>query len=130
MFIADDEPALRSLIQEVLESQGYEVDAFPDGQALLDQLDTAIPDLVFLDINMPGLDGWEVRARLLEDPRTQAVPVVAVTARGGTAVEQSAKEALQFTDLVRKPFQINDLLDAAANALAAQAADGHQTEAP
>lgn len=110
VYIADDEPDIAGLIQEVLTDAGYEVVASSDGQSLLDKLDDRVPDLILLDINMPGLSGWDVRRRLHDDARTTQVPVIAVTAQGGQTIETSALQTLKFADFLRKPFKLDDLL--------------------
>lgn len=109
IYIADDEPELLAVLQEALETAGHRVEAFPTGDALLERSATQAPDLVLLDINMPGRSGWEIRSLLQEQPTTQDVPVIAVTAQGGQSVEASATETLAFADFLRKPFRMADL---------------------
>lgn len=121
VFVAEDEPELRRLLEEALEGEGYEVDTFPDGALLLAALASNPPDAVLLDINMPGPSGWDVRKRMEEDPETADIPVIAVTARGGSSVEASAKEGMGFTGFVRKPFRLHEVLEALDDALEAKA---------
>ncbi len=118
VFVADDEPELREIYSEILESGGFEVVTFPTGDALLDGLRDRTPDVVVLDINMPGLSGWDVQARLSEAPATAHVPVIAVTANGGSSVTTSAIRTLGFRAFVRKPFSVAELLQAVGSAIA------------
>jgi CheY-like chemotaxis protein len=114
--VVDDEEGIRSLIGQALEGEGYRVATYPDGESFLDAADADPPDLVFLDINMPGMNGWEVQETMAKrgdlDPT-----VIAVTARGGRSVRKSAEEGLGFDDYLRKPFDLAEILDAASTAL-------------
>lgn len=112
VYVVDDEPELRQLLKEALEAEGYTVEAFPDGPSLLKALEDQAPDALLLDINLPGLTGWDIKERLDDDPRTAGIPVIAVTARGGPSVERSAKEGLGFAGFVQKPFRLEQLLGA------------------
>ena len=109
IYIADDEPEILNLLREALEAKGHEIRAFSSGDALLEALDGGSPDLILLDINMPGRSGWEVQTILSKRPDTRDVPVIAVTAQGGSSIEHSARETLGFTDFLRKPFRMADL---------------------
>lgn len=117
IYIADDETDLVDLLKEALETDGYEVEVANDGEGLLGLVDERIPDLVLLDIAMPGLSGWEVQKELRSREETRSIPVIAITAQGGASVETSARNALGFHDFLRKPFRMQDLLDRTRNAL-------------
>ncbi|MDX1612420.1 MAG: response regulator, partial [Candidatus Thermoplasmatota archaeon] len=95
----------------------YHVSPFSSGDALLEGLSEGTPDLILLDINMPGHSGWEVRGMLKDRQDTANVPVIAVTAQGGSSIEQSARETLEFTDYLRKPFKMADLWNTVETAL-------------
>lgn len=118
IYIADDEPELLAVMKEALETAGYSVEAFPTGDALLEAVEDEVPDLILLDINMPGRSGWEVRGALRDMEHTSQVPVIAVTAQGGNSVEQSATNTLGFADFLRKPFKMADLWKKVESALA------------
>lgn len=117
IYIADDETELVNLLKEALETDGYRVEVANDGEGLLGLVDQQAPDLVLLDIAMPGLSGWEVQRELRSRDETASTPVIAITAQGGESVEASAKNALGFHDFLRKPFQVEDLLDRTRSAL-------------
>lgn len=112
--VVDDEEGIRTLIREALETEGHRVETFEDGESFLDFTEAESPDLVFLDINMPGIDGWEVQQRLVQDPNVDPI-VIAVTARGGDSVRVSAREGLGFDGYLRKPFDLHVLLDTASS---------------
>lgn len=117
IYIADDETDLRNLLQEVLETDGFDVETAANGEQLLALVEKRRPDLVLLDIAMPGLSGWEVQQRLNDQPSMADVPVVAITAQGGESVEASARNALGFHDFLQKPFRMDDLLERTRAAL-------------
>lgn len=120
VYVADDEPDLADMLREMLTDAGYEVDASPDGPTLLQRAGEKRPDLILLDINMPGMTGWDVKKRLEESPALAGVPVIAVTAQGGPSIETSAMLTLRFAEFVRKPFRLAELLEKVDRALAAQ----------
>jgi DNA-binding response OmpR family regulator len=78
IYAADDERNIRNLVKTFLEREGYEVEVFATGEELLDAFRAREPDLVILDIMMPGMDGYEVCSRIRE---TSTVPVIMLTAR-------------------------------------------------
>ncbi|HEY5465974.1 MAG TPA: response regulator transcription factor [Clostridia bacterium] len=78
IYAADDERNIRNLIKTFLEREGYDVEAFATGDDLLEAFRVREPDLVILDIMMPGLDGFEVCSRIRE---TSTVPIIMLTAR-------------------------------------------------
>lgn len=116
--IVEDEDEIRSILGRALRTEGHQVETFPDGETFLEFAQAKAPDLVFLDIDLPGIDGWEVQQRLRDDLDVPS-PVFAVTACGGDSVRLSAQEGLDFDDYFRKPFDLHDLLDATCDALAA-----------
>lgn len=115
VYVADDEPELASLLAETLTDAGHEVLTSPDGMSLLAKVEKRQPDLILLDINMPGLSGWEVRKELIQ--RGVSAPVIAVTAQGGQSTEVSALSTLHFAGFVRKPFKLVEVLSAVDGAL-------------
>lgn len=110
--VVDDTPGVRALLTEAMEEDGHDVASFPDGRAFLAFAEETTPDLVLLDIEMPGPSGWEVRQALREDPELPDAPVVAVTACGGEGVRKAAEETLAFDRYIRKPFDLSTLYTA------------------
>ncbi len=105
VFIIDDEPKILRFISANLKSLGYEPYIFPSGQDALASLDVLDPELVLLDIMMPGLDGLEVLKRL----RTFSnVPVIMLTARGDSTDKVRGLN-MGADDYLTKPFALDEL---------------------
>lgn len=80
ILIVDDERRNRDLLEVILTSEGYRVSTAASGEDALASLSRARPDLVLLDLMMPGVDGYTVAARIKRDPLTRAIPVILLTA--------------------------------------------------
>src|SRR4051794_11599252 len=89
ILVVDDTPANLTLLCGILREGGYRVRPAPSGELALRAAAAEPPDLVLLDISMPGLDGFEVCARIKADPRLLEVPVIFMTAH--TAVDDKVK---------------------------------------
>ncbi len=96
VLIVDDEPAIRLLGRVNLEADGIEVLEAGDGRTALELAAAELPDLILLDVVMPGLDGLEVAERLHEDERTRDIPVVFMSGLDELAA--------QHGDALLKPF--------------------------
>ena len=81
IVVADDDPVLRSLLQLKLEGEGHEVTLASDGDEALRLATSDAPELVVLDVAMPGIDGLEVTRLLRERPETKSLPIVLLTGR-------------------------------------------------
>jgi class 3 adenylate cyclase len=108
ILVVDDLPQNVRLLDAVLSPRGYEVLTAGSGQQALDLLDQHHPDLVLLDIVMPGLDGYEVCRRIRQNPATAFLPVVMVTASGNQEKVQAIEAGAD--DFVTKPFDQAELL--------------------
>ncbi len=109
ILVADDESAARSGLEVLLRRQGYEVMGVEDGHAALEQCARFRPDLVVLDVVMPGLDGFGVCRQLKADPETRLTPVVLIT--GLSAAEDRIRGiAAGSDDFLSKPLDRNELL--------------------
>ena len=82
VLVVDDDPNNRALLELMLAHEGYETVMARDGLEALALIARDLPDLILLDVMMPGLDGYQVAARIKADPRTQHVPVVMLSALG------------------------------------------------
>ena len=109
ILLADDDAAHRQLAQDVLTPLGFRVVAVEDGQACLAELERDRPDIVFLDISMPGLSGWQVAEtiRVQEGP---SLPIIIISADAGTERNDPQCRALYDAYIV-KPFSLDVLLD-------------------
>ena len=81
VLVIDDEAPIRLLCRVNLEAEGVAVLEASDGRAGLERASTERPDLILLDVMMPGLDGWRVAEQLLEQPETHNIPIIFLTAR-------------------------------------------------
>ena len=109
ILIADDELYMLRLLELTLKKGGYEVVSCRDGQQALALAVSALPQLIVLDVMMPGLDGLGALRQLKENPATRDIPVVVLSAKGHalTRVEADLAGAALF---LAKPFSPNQLL--------------------
>ena len=103
VLVIDDEAPIRLLCRVNLEAEGMEVIEAPDGPAGLEQARNHSPDVILLDVMMPGLDGWRVAEELLDDPTTEDIPIVFLTARAELR-DRARGIDLGGVDYVTKPF--------------------------
>jgi CheY-like chemotaxis protein len=80
VLVVDDDPEFRGVLRDVLEDQGCSVYEAADGRAALAVLRTLMPDLIFLDLVMPVMDGWTLHAELRRDPERAKIPVALLSA--------------------------------------------------
>src|SRR5262245_17746750 len=107
ILIVDDEPAMVRGLEDNLRFEGYQTLAATDGQRGLDLALTEAPDLILLDIMMPGMSGWDVCRALRE--KGLDMPVIMLTARGEEADRVLGLE-LGADDYVTKPFGLRELV--------------------
>jgi len=103
VLIIDDEAPIRLLCRVNLEAEGMEVVEAPDGPTGLAAAREHAPDAILLDVMMPGLDGWRVAEKLLEDDQTAEIPIVFLTARADLR-DRARGMDLGGLDYVTKPF--------------------------
>jgi DNA-binding response OmpR family regulator len=108
ILVVDDTPENARLLEAVLLPRGYDVLAAPDGAAALELVATWAPDLVLLDVLMPGLDGYAVCARLREDPATAVLPVIMLTS--GHDEEKTRAIEAGADDFILRPLSHEELL--------------------
>jgi DNA-binding response OmpR family regulator len=108
VLIVDDEEPIRLLCRVNLEAEGMTVLEAADGPSGLEAVRRERPDVVLLDVMMPGLDGWRVAEQLVEDPDTRSVPIIFLTARAELR-DRARGLDLGGLDYVTKPFNPLDL---------------------
>lgn len=116
-MVVDDNVTNLKMLVRLLTSQGYEVRPVTSGQEALEAVKQSLPDLVLLDVNMPGMDGYEVCERLKSDEKSKSVPVIFLTALHSTADIVNAFKA-GAADYLTKPFRFDELLARVQNHLA------------
>src|SRR5213083_1159053 len=108
VLLVDDEDSLRRVVKDLLERDGYIVSEARDGVQALDQVDRVGPDIIVLDLNMPGLDGYGVLSHLRSRPATADIPVIVLTAKSDEDNEVRVFE-LGADDFLTKPFRARAL---------------------
>ena len=103
VLVIDDEEPIRLLCSVNLAAEGIEVLEAADGPSGLEQAREHRPDVVLLDVMMPGLDGWRVAEKLLEDDRTNEIPIIFLTARAEFR-DRARGLDIGGVDYVTKPF--------------------------
>ena len=126
ILVVDDEATIREVLRRYLEREGYEVREAADGEAALDSLKSDPPDLVVLDLMLPGIDGLSLASRLRGD---MAVPVVMLTAKGEL---QDRIEGLELgaDDYIVKPFSPREVVLRVKAVLRRTDDDGLETPQP
>jgi DNA-binding response OmpR family regulator len=109
ILVIDDLPENVFMLQDRLEHEGYQVITAYDGKAGIEKAVSELPDLILLDVMMPEVTGIEVCKILTEDPLTQRIPIILVTARSGAEDTKEGLEAGAF-DYIKKPFNKIELL--------------------
>ena len=117
VLVIDDEAPIRLLCRVNLEAEGMQVLEADDGPTGLEAAKTHRPDVVLLDVMMPGLDGWRVAEQLLDDPSTSGIPIIFLTARAEFR-DRARGLDIGGVDYVTKPFNpvelaplVRELLD-------------------
>jgi DNA-binding response OmpR family regulator/anti-anti-sigma regulatory factor len=108
-LIVDDNAANLGALSDVLDRAGYEVAVARDGAMALEQVDHEAPDLILLDVKMPGMDGFEVCRRLKEDPSSREIPVMFMTALSDQVDKVRGLE-LGAVDYIGKPVASEEVL--------------------
>ena len=119
ILIAEDDDDVLETIQLNLELEGFEVHVARDGDQALAQARAVEPDLILLDVVMPGPDGVAVARKLKDDPRTRDVPVIFLTAKS-TASDAAVGLAAGADDYIVKPFDPLDLVARVRRGLSGQ----------
>ena len=108
VLLVEDEEQLRRVMKDLLEREGYIVAEARDGVQALDEVDRHAPDIIVLDLNLPGLDGYSVLQQLRSRPATRGIPVMVLTAKGDEDNEVRVFE-LGADDFLTKPFRARAL---------------------
>jgi DNA-binding response OmpR family regulator len=110
VLIIEDEKLIIVSTQMVLEAAGFRVESATNGEDGIAKARSQTPDLILLDIMMPGIDGWETLTRLKRDGATANIPVVIFTAREHSRGHQKSAE-MGAVDYFRKPFEPDELIE-------------------
>lgn len=116
ILVVDDEPVIRYLTRKILEEAEYEVVEAEDGEEGLEILETEIPDLILLDIMLPGIDGWDVCEWIKAHGNLKDIPIAMFTVKGKN---EDISELLKYNPdaYITKPFDSENLLETVGNLL-------------
>jgi CheY-like chemotaxis protein len=106
VLVVDDEPVLRTIVREILHEEGYAVIEAADGRVMLEMMEKERPDLVLMDVMMPGIDGREAYRQLRLHPEHRDVPVVMMSAG-----VRPIKLDPSIAGFMAKPFDISQLVE-------------------
>ena len=109
VLLVDDYPDAREMYSEYLEFSGFDVVEAGNGMEALQRAVDTSPDIILMDLSLPVMDGWEATRRLKADPRTKAIPVVALTGHALAGISEGAKQA-GCDAFVTKPCLPEDLV--------------------
>jgi DNA-binding response OmpR family regulator len=119
ILIVEDEESLLKLESILLTSKGYKVTAVTEGHAALKEFYRERPDLVILDVMLPGMDGYEVCRKIKEDPANSFIPIIMLTARKNTKDMERGLQA-GAAAYITKPFKSAHLVGTIERLLAGQ----------
>jgi DNA-binding response OmpR family regulator len=108
ILVVDDDLDVREALEGILKAEGYAVDTVPTGAEALAYLEGARPDLIVLDIIMPGMDGLSVCERIRSNPFTASIPIIFLTAKGRSTDIAHGLD-VGGDDYITKPFQVIEL---------------------
>lgn len=108
ILIVEDEDNIALALEHHLGRQGHRLTRVSDGSQVMAEIARARPDLVLLDVMLPGLSGYEVCQQIRQDPALAGTRILIMTARG-TAIERRKGLALGADDFITKPFRLSDL---------------------
>ncbi len=123
VLVVDDEPNILLSLEFLMQQAGFSVATAADAEQALEQINRQCPDLLLLDISLPGMSGFDLLERLRADDATQTLPVIMLTAHG-REVEKEKGMALGANDYVTKPFSTRELVNRVQALLAEQQQGG------
>ncbi len=109
VLVVDDDAFIRRPLEMILREEGFDPSTAVDGEDCMMRLADQRPDLIILDVMMPGKDGFEVCRELQQDPELAAIPVILLSARGREQ-DRARGLALGAADFMTKPYSPSDLL--------------------
>lgn len=109
IWCVDDDNAIRDIEVYTLENTGFKARGFTDGASMLEAIENELPELIILDIMLPGEDGVEILRKLRSDPRTKNLPVIMATAKG-TEMDKIQSLDIGADDYLVKPFGVMEMV--------------------
>ena len=109
ILVVEDQEDNRQIIRDLLSATDYEIMEAESGEVALEAVAKQRPDLILMDIQLPGMDGYEVTRRIKADPALRSIPIIAVTSYALSGEEQKARAA-GCDEYVPKPYSPRQLL--------------------
>ncbi len=109
IFVVEDDPDISELLEFNLDLNGYDVSIFSDGNMAYQRILDDLPDLVILDLTLPGMNGFDICRYLRHNDRTRKIPVIMLTARTGENDRHAGLES-GADKFITKPFSIKEIL--------------------
>lgn len=110
IMIVDDEENIVELVKVILEQEEFEVVGVNSGQECLEKLKEAKPDLILMDMMMPGMSGREATEKIRNDPKTKNIKIAFLTVARFSETGKGVLKKLNVSDYITKPFDNNDLV--------------------
>ncbi len=110
VLVVDDEPNIVLSLEFLMQQAGFEVSTAADGESALESVSTTPPDILLLDISLPGISGFEVLEQLRHQAAFKQLPIIMLTAHG-REVEKEKGMALGADDYITKPFSTQQLVE-------------------
>lgn len=110
ILVVDDEESLRELAKAILEPENFEIITASDGAECLEKLKTLKPDLILLDMMMPGMSGRETCEKIRENPKTKGLKVIFLTVAKFSEAGKDILKKMNVSDYITKPFENADLV--------------------
>jgi DNA-binding response OmpR family regulator len=108
ILVVDDEPDILMSVTFLLKKSGYDIITAEDGDAAISEARKHLPDLILLDLRLPGKDGFEVCAELKSDDKCGKIPIILLTASSG--LNEEKLKTCEHDSFILKPYQFEDLL--------------------
>lgn len=111
IMVVDDDPDTRMVLDEILRPEGYDVECLEGGEACLRRAAAAPPDVLILDILMPGINGGQVAKALKANPRTATIPIIFLTGLTDKKIRKAALFELGVEFFLVKPIDPDEIID-------------------
>ncbi len=109
VLIVEDTESVQTMIKRWIVNEGYEADLASDGHEALEHIESSVPDLILLDVMMPGLNGYAVCRELRENARTKNTPIIIITALP-TALDSEEGRLSGANEVIVKPLRADDVI--------------------
>ena len=117
VIVVEDDPEMIELVKLILTKDGYDVIGVDNGRDGLVRIGEVLPDVVLLDLMMPGMDGWEVYQAIKANDATKHIPVIIITAKAQSIDRVLGLHIAKVDDYITKPFSPSELVNSVRKVL-------------